>query len=544
LRSWLAEATASAAVPTTGIASAAQDEVSIALASTFGNFGQQFQALSAQAQTFHTQFVELMNAGAGAYATAEAANAGQTLLGGDVLGGIGQTIGGSIFGGEAAIGQFAGSAGLSLGGALTGVQAEVNAVASAILGAPAALTGAIQAGAQGISHAVTGFETQFGALATGGVPGLIADANIFANQVAGPYQALVSNTLANLQTIANPSIANPFPFLHQFVDNQIGYAQTIATAIGTGIHNLPTELANLPATIQAAVQGLLAFNPVPYLQGFVNNTVGYAQTIATGLVGATRDLITGVQTLPAGFQTAVQDLLVGNNSAAYAAVNQALIDAFLPGFTVTQIGTSTNFAVVPMGPLGDLTPIVNITAQIAQNVTNLLPAGTIPAQIAQHATNVFTDLTSLNTTLGLGQVGSLSFGVPLQLLLDGIGAPANALSALNSSAVAFVGAVQTGNAAGAAAAILDAPAFVANGFLNGTTVVALPPAMAQLFGLTLPSTTYLELGGLLAPLTLPTVLVDLDGMSLPLEITVGTPIGGLIPGLLNIGPQLAQAITS
>ena len=68
IRSSLAEAASTAAFPTTGIASAAQDEVSLAVASLFGNVGQEFQALSARAQVFHAQFVEMMNAGAGAYA--------------------------------------------------------------------------------------------------------------------------------------------------------------------------------------------------------------------------------------------------------------------------------------------------------------------------------------------------------------------------------------------------------------------------------------------------------------------------------------------
>jgi PE family len=75
IRSSLANAASSVAGPTTGIAAAAQDEVSVAIASMFGNFGQEFQALSAQAQTFHAQFVNLMNASAAAYAGAETANA-------------------------------------------------------------------------------------------------------------------------------------------------------------------------------------------------------------------------------------------------------------------------------------------------------------------------------------------------------------------------------------------------------------------------------------------------------------------------------------
>jgi hypothetical protein len=77
----LEEATSTAAGPTTGIVAPAQDEVSVAIASLFGNHAQEFQALSARAQAFHAQFVTAMNGSAAAYVSAEAANAGQTLLG-------------------------------------------------------------------------------------------------------------------------------------------------------------------------------------------------------------------------------------------------------------------------------------------------------------------------------------------------------------------------------------------------------------------------------------------------------------------------------
>ncbi|WP_158086792.1 outer membrane porin GjpA [Mycobacterium alsense] len=79
LGSSLAEAAARVAGPTTGIAAAAHDEVSVAIASLFGGVGQEFQALGAQARAFHAQFVEVLNASAGAYVSAEVANAQQTL---------------------------------------------------------------------------------------------------------------------------------------------------------------------------------------------------------------------------------------------------------------------------------------------------------------------------------------------------------------------------------------------------------------------------------------------------------------------------------
>jgi hypothetical protein len=68
-------ANAAATAPTTAVIAAAQDEVSAAIASLFSGHGQQFQALSAQAAAFHSQFVQTLNSAEGAYAAAEAANA-------------------------------------------------------------------------------------------------------------------------------------------------------------------------------------------------------------------------------------------------------------------------------------------------------------------------------------------------------------------------------------------------------------------------------------------------------------------------------------
>src|SRR5271156_4708106 len=76
----LRAATTATAAPTTGIVAAAQDEVSIAVAELFGDFGQEFQTLSAQAQAFHHQFVGALTAGMDQYLSAEAANAQGALL--------------------------------------------------------------------------------------------------------------------------------------------------------------------------------------------------------------------------------------------------------------------------------------------------------------------------------------------------------------------------------------------------------------------------------------------------------------------------------
>ncbi|MGO9153693.1 PE family protein [Mycobacterium sp.] len=75
----LGEATGLAAAPTTSIVAAGADEVSVAIAALFGNHGQEFQALSAQAAAFHEEFVGLMKSGAGAYLSTEVANAERML---------------------------------------------------------------------------------------------------------------------------------------------------------------------------------------------------------------------------------------------------------------------------------------------------------------------------------------------------------------------------------------------------------------------------------------------------------------------------------
>jgi hypothetical protein len=74
LGSAVSAANAAASAHTTAVVAAGVDEVSGAIAVLFGGYGQQFQALSAQAAAFHSQFVQSLTAGAGAYVAAEAAS--------------------------------------------------------------------------------------------------------------------------------------------------------------------------------------------------------------------------------------------------------------------------------------------------------------------------------------------------------------------------------------------------------------------------------------------------------------------------------------
>ncbi|WP_431195869.1 PE family protein [Mycobacterium camsae] len=68
------QATASAAPSTTGIAAAAADEVSAAIARLFGGYAQSYQSVGTQVALYQRQFQQALTTGASAYAAAEAAN--------------------------------------------------------------------------------------------------------------------------------------------------------------------------------------------------------------------------------------------------------------------------------------------------------------------------------------------------------------------------------------------------------------------------------------------------------------------------------------
>ncbi len=77
----ISTANAAAAAATTRVLAAGADEVSAAVAALFSGHAQTYQALSTQAAAFHQQIVQTLTSTAGAYASAEAANVEQQLLG-------------------------------------------------------------------------------------------------------------------------------------------------------------------------------------------------------------------------------------------------------------------------------------------------------------------------------------------------------------------------------------------------------------------------------------------------------------------------------
>jgi hypothetical protein len=65
---------AAAATPTTALAPAGADEVSALQSGVFSTYGQLYQTVSAEAQTIHQQFVNLLQSSSGSYSDTEAAN--------------------------------------------------------------------------------------------------------------------------------------------------------------------------------------------------------------------------------------------------------------------------------------------------------------------------------------------------------------------------------------------------------------------------------------------------------------------------------------
>ncbi|OBI46054.1 hypothetical protein A5706_30450 [Mycobacterium sp. E796] len=438
----LGDATVLAAGPTTRVVPAAADEVSAAISAMFAKFGQEFQGLSAQARAFHAEFVKLMNTSAGAYAGAEIANAeqavanvvnasggagaAQSVSAAGLLGGIlgGGTSGGGLLGGLTGTGGLLGGLG-SLGG-VVGSLGNLGSLGSNL--------GTL------LTSAVPGLPTSLGSLTNSLtpvvnslLPGLLnvqAGAGPYFTGIAGPYEALVYNTVTNLQSLVGGWFADPFPFLRQVAVNQMGYGQTIATAFQTG-----------------------DFQPVTAIPGHI------AQNIAN------------------------------------------------------VVGTLTNTGVT--------------SSLVVQSLT------------------VPTDVT-LNNAVGL----------PLVFAASLMGPPAATMEAAGYSAATFAAAVQAGDAAGAFAALVDAPAVIANGFLNGqaTFPCALNlssitgPAIGNIANVTVVANIPLD-GILHAPGYYPvTATVTLLGNTVLPAINVNlgvgsTPFSGLLPFLVNYAPQqLAQAI--
>jgi hypothetical protein len=402
--STLGQATAAAAGHTTAITAAAADDVSLAISQMFGSYGQEFQALSAQAAAFHNEFVGLLNGGAAAYLNAELTNAQQTaaatpaagLLDGLLGGGTSSSGGGGLLGGGGISSLLSGGTGLSsLGSSLTQALSGFNSIGSQF------------ANSFGSFFNPTGFLTTLTSL-TGGInlanltPGISLTSGIFSplaptlNGVGTDLGNFLSNELVNGVTLSNlegvvtglvqdvPALQGLEPLLNSLLPGLFGTSSTTGPApnpyvvlgdttvmdlnlMGSqfGAHPFPilnqiaanqagyaqivangaaTDLqgfpGNVPANVQIIMQGASTFNPVAMGQIFVNGTTGFWETVGSSLTKMGSDL---QQTIP----TSSNDMAMAGeaiqNGDYYAAVQDAAhapIDLFITGFDTSHLAVT------------------------------------------------------------------------------------------------------------------------------------------------------------------------------------------------------------
>ncbi|WP_156689460.1 PE family protein [Mycobacterium sp. Marseille-P9652] len=390
------------------------------------------------------------------------------------------------------------------------------------------------------------------------------------------YVQLFAHTEANLQSLFGAWGANPFPFLRQVIANQIGYLQQIAATLNYTIQNFPAIVANLPATTQAGIQQLLAANPLTFAEQFIATQIGFGQELVTSLGNMATDLVNGFPAFRAGLGVALQAWLAGDYFGAVNDVAQAFGNLFVTGANPGPVALdlAINFPDVTvtagvsptlLGPLGDFFNILNIPGQEAQYLTDLIPPS-IPRQMSQNFTNVLNKLTipsisavaQLDVQLGLPPTanGYLAtyFGLPLVFSYAVAGAPLSALNGLATGATAVQQALLAGNPVGAFGALIDTPAFVVDGFLNGEAImnITIPvpvtvPPNPFISSFTVPIILHLPFDGILVPPHPLTATIDLSAVipNTTIPVTIfGTPFMGLAPLLINYVPQqLAAAIT-
>ncbi|WP_293331948.1 PE family protein [Mycobacterium sp.] len=456
IRSSLGQATAAAAAPTTGLVPAAADEVSAAISQLFGSYGQDFQALTAQASAFHAQFVNLLNGSAASYLATEIANAQQGLAGGSasatssaanaaasilpILGGGGGSGGGGLLGGLVGSGN---------GGALGGLGALFNAPALTLpslppvpsppsfpglpsfpgapsfpglpnlgnlLGGSGGGTGGFGAIFQdistGLSNLPTGLQTVLGDLSNL----LFPQPGAPSGPEQSPWVLLFTQSGANLQDIGATFGANPFPLLHRIAINQGGYMDLIGAAVYNGVTDFPGGLNVLPGQIEAAIASAQGFNPGAFLQYFGAKQGLYGQILTTSLANAGQDFQTTIPVFEQDAGEAYHQLTLGNFNTAVSDYAKASIDLFISGFDTShltaQLGT---FILDPItntidisgglggpilleGPAGALLPILAIPGDEVQIFADIMPAGSTAQHMAQNFSNIVHTLTDTTIT--------------------------------------------------------------------------------------------------------------------------------------------------
>ena len=326
--STLREATSAAAGQTTAITAAAADDVSLALSELFGTYGQQFQALSAEAAAFHNEFVSLLNGGAAAYLGAEIANTQQAMAAGGaaaatdpLLGGL---LGGGLLGGDSGGGGLLGGlVGSGSGGGLNQLLGGFNSVGTqfanglgslfnpAILSAFPTLSDLI--GPINLGNLTPGLSLTSGPLGALLGPTL--------NGVGLDLGNFVSNELVNGITLSNllgfgtglfqdvPLLQGLQPLLNSLLP---GLFAPVPSGSPAPYPNPYTVLFETTAMNLNLMGSQFAAHPFPVLSQIVINQNHYAQLVGSGI---TTDLQGFPANVPANIQIAVQGASTFNPAA-------------------------------------------------------------------------------------------------------------------------------------------------------------------------------------------------------------------------------------
>lgn len=234
---------------------------------------------------------------------------------------------------------------------------------------------------------------------------------------------------------------------------------------------------------------------------------------------ALSSVVSGAAAAPAapGLPPAYQALIADTQVSL-----QTIRNTFTGTTVPTVVGTIASYPQLITSSIqsGNLLPLLNIPVSLAQGVNTVTGALSNPVYLSG------VSVVPPNVTVGIG------LGLSETLILDALGAPVNAAVAGAHSASTIAAALQAGNSAAAMAALVNAPAYIADGLLNGQYTVPLNLALP---GVSV--TGQVPFGGLLAPVQPLYASVSVPGLPLIHSLTVtGPPTGGVVDGVVNYLP--------
>jgi hypothetical protein len=314
---------------------------------------------------------------------------------------------------------------------------------------------------------------------------LAALANPFA-----AYQQVFDAANKNLQAILGTAADNPTPILTKVLSNQI-----------TGFQALLAALPTSADALKSAVTDAASADPSSSLAQLLASQPSALQTLVTALQTAFGQVSTALTTtVPSLLQGAFTDLTDANVEGA---VNNVLLAALAPVFPLANV-------------LGPALGVVSAPLQSVVDAINTLgPVGTILANPLQNVVNVLNIPTDqpFNVLLGVsGLIGPL------------VEAPAAAGAAIQG----VINAIGTGDPASVLSAVVNAPAVIAGGVLNGGLGPDIGDLVAPGLGLP-PGLLHAVFGGVLSP-----ALSSIPGGTL---VTSGT-----LAGLQTLQGLIADAL--